>query len=202
MLEAQKNTRQNEKNYHETLVLLKRAQAWNPPAANQADRVLIQSLEEQLNDAHQQLNQLRAGHAPSAAEGQMAVQQSQTNEQLEALCADCNKLNEVVQKAITDRNNIRRANVQLRMQSLQYKANSTTENSALRVCRMKAKIEVSTLQGENEILKQMSAEQESTTANSATLGPLSFPALSGMESGLTTQASPQLGGGMSGLGTP
>ena len=39
-------------------------------------------------------------------------------------------------------------------------------------------------------------------ATSAAVGPLSFPALSGMESGLATQASPQLGGGMSGLGMP
>ncbi len=35
-----------------------------------------------------------------------------------------------------------------------------------------------------------------------TIRPLSFPTLSGMESGLATQAFPQLGGGMSGLGTP
>ncbi len=48
----------------------------------------------------------------------------------------------------------------------------------------------------------MSEEQESATATSAALGPLSFPAFSGMESGLVTQASPQLGGGMSGLETP
>ncbi len=41
-----------------------------------------------------------------------------------------------------------------------------------------------------------------TTTTSAALGPMSLPAPSGMESGLATQASPQLGGGMSGLGMP
>ncbi len=62
-----------------------RARGENPAAANHVDRALIQSLEEQLNNVHQQLNQLHVGHAPSAAEGQMSVQQSETNEQLEAL---------------------------------------------------------------------------------------------------------------------
>ncbi len=80
--EAQEVARRHEKAYHETLVLLKRAQTANPTAANQADQVCIQSLETQLNDANQQLRQL---HAPNAADGQMAVQQSQTNDQLEAL---------------------------------------------------------------------------------------------------------------------
>ena len=41
-----------------------------------------------------------------------------------------------------------------------------------------------------------------TTATSTALIPLSFHVLSGIESGLATQASPQLGGGMSGLETP
>ncbi len=147
-LEVQKNARKYKKDSHETLVLLKRAQAGNLAAANQADRALIQSLEEQLNNARQQLKQLRAGHALCAAEGQMAVQQSQTNEQLEALHAECNKLREAVQKAIANRAHTHRANVQLRMQSLRDKANSTTENSALRVRCMKAEAEVAKLQGE------------------------------------------------------
>ncbi len=88
------------------------------------------------------------------------------------------------------------------MQSLQGKASSTTENSALREWCMKAKAEVDRLRGENEILKQMIAEQADVTAISATLRPLSFPTVSVRESGLVTQASPQLGGGMSGIGTP
>ncbi len=58
---------------------------------------------------------------------------------------------------------------------------------------MQAKAEVAELKGRIEILKQMSADQEGTTATSPTLKPLSFPALSGIESVLATQASPQLG---------
>ncbi len=85
---AQESARGHEKSYHESLVLLKRAQSEDPAAANQADRALIQSLEARPNDANQQLQQLHAKHAPNAADGQMAVQQSQTNEQLEALHAE------------------------------------------------------------------------------------------------------------------
>ena len=144
-LEAQENARKYEKDYHETLVLLKRARAENPAAANQVDPALIQLLEEQLNNTRKQLNQLRAEHAPSAAEAQTAVQQSQTNEQLEALCAECNKLHEAIQKAVTDRDRTCKANLQLWMQSLQDKANSTTENSALRARCMKAEAEVAKL---------------------------------------------------------
>ncbi len=40
------------------------------------------------------------------------------------------------------------------------------------------------------------AEEEVGTATSTVLEPLSFPTLSGIESGLTSQASPQLGGGL------
>ncbi len=86
--EAQETARRHEKDYHETLVLLRRAQAANPATANAEAQVRIQSLETQLNDANQQLRQLCAERAPNAAYGQMAVQQSETNEQLEALRAE------------------------------------------------------------------------------------------------------------------
>ena len=49
--EAQETTREHEKNYHETQVLLRRAQNATPAVADPADRVRIQSLEKQLNDA-------------------------------------------------------------------------------------------------------------------------------------------------------
>ncbi len=45
VLEAQETARRHEKAYHETLVLLNRAQATNVAATNQADQVRIQSLE-------------------------------------------------------------------------------------------------------------------------------------------------------------
>ena len=86
--EAQETVRKHERDYHETLVLLRRAQAANPATANAEAQVRIQSLETQLNDAAQQLNRQHAERAPNAADGQMAGQQSQVNEQLEALRAE------------------------------------------------------------------------------------------------------------------
>ncbi len=94
--EIQENARRHEKAYHESLVLLKRAHTEDPAAASQAYQAFIQSLEAQLNNANQQLQQLRAERAPNAADGQMAVQQSRTNEQLEALDTE----NTELQKAI------------------------------------------------------------------------------------------------------
>ncbi len=88
VLEAQGTARGHEKAYHDTLVLLKQAQTTDLAAANSADQVRIQSLEMQLNDATQQLRQLHAECALNAADGQMAIQRSQANEQLEALHTD------------------------------------------------------------------------------------------------------------------
>ncbi len=109
MREAQENTREKEKAYHETLVLLKRARAENPASISQVDQALIQSLEEQLNNANQELRQLREERAPNAADGQMAVQQSQTNEQLEALCAEGEKLCQAIQKLAAECDSARQA---------------------------------------------------------------------------------------------
>ncbi len=159
MLEAQKTARKYKKDYHETLVELEWAQSGIQPAFNQADQVRIQSLEEQLNNANQQLNQLRVEHVPSAAEGQPAVQLCQANEQLEALCAECNILCAEAKKSVAERDNPCKAPLQLRMQSLQNMASSAAKNSALREQCMKAKAEVDQLREENDILKQMSAEQ-------------------------------------------
>ena len=44
-------------------------------------------------------------------------------------------------------------------------------------------------------------EKEGATSTSTSLGPLSFPTLSGRESGLVTETSPQLGGRLSVLST-
>ncbi len=85
------------------------------------------------------------GHPPSAAEGQLAVQQSQSNEQLEALGAECNILCTVAQNAVANCDKSRKAHLQLRMQSLQEKASSATEKSALREQCAKAEAEVDRL---------------------------------------------------------
>ncbi len=126
MLEAQKTARNFEKQYHETLVELERARSGNQSAFNQADQVHIQSVEEQLNNATQQLNQLCVGHAPSAAEGQLAVQQSQANEQLEALRTECNLMHAATKKAVAECDASRRAHLQLQMDSLNNTASSAS----------------------------------------------------------------------------
>ena len=106
VLRAQETAREHERDYHETLVLLRQARAVDPATASAEAQVRIQSLEAQLNDATQQLNQLRAERAPNAADGQMAVQQSEVNEQLEALCADNVAVHQALEEVTADRDNL------------------------------------------------------------------------------------------------
>ncbi len=129
MLEARETTKKYEKHYRDTLIELEQARAGDPAASNRADRVLIQSLEEQINNATQQLNQLCAGHAPSAAEGQLAAQQSQTNEQLEALHMECNTLRAAATKAVAEHDASRGAYLKLRMDSLTGTTTSATKTA-------------------------------------------------------------------------
>ncbi len=184
--------RQYDKQYDETLVKLERAQAGNSTVSNRADQSLIQLLEQQRNDATQQLNQLHAGHAPSAAEGQLAAQQSQNNEQLEALHKECDALHEAAMKACAERDTARKANLKKQMASLTNSSASASETALHERCT-KAEARVDELQKENTFLKEIQMAQsqmlddqdlaalakEEATATSAALGPLSFPALSG-----------------------
>ncbi len=103
---SQETVREHEREYHETLVLLKRAQAVNPATANAEDQIRIQSLETQLNNAIQQLDRLRAERAPGAVDGQMAVHQSETNDQLEALRAENAATHRALEEITADRDNI------------------------------------------------------------------------------------------------
>ncbi len=132
----------------------------------------------------------------------MAAQQSWTNEQLEALRADNAELHKAVERLASERDRTRRANVQLQLQSLTDKATLNTDSNALRARCLQDKAEVEELKGKIDIMEQRGGYRESPTITSATLGPYSYPALGGLGSGLTGQASPQLGGGMSGLGMP
>ncbi len=142
VLEAQETARTHERDYHETLVLLRRAQAADPATANAEAQVRIQSLETQLNDATQQLRQLRAGLAPNAADMQMAVQQSEAIEQLEALRAENVAAHKAIQEITADRDSTRKAYVQLRMDALTEKAKQDTASSALEVSCLQAEAEV------------------------------------------------------------
>ncbi len=205
MVEARETAWKYEKHYHETLVELERAGAGNPTASGRADQVL-------LNSATQQLNQLRAGHAPSTAEWQLAAQQSQTNEQLDVLHAECNTLRAAATKTVAECDPSCRAHLKLWMDSLTGTTTSVTETALMERC-IKAKAMAEELQKENTLLKernvaqsQMLDEQElaaiaktGATTTSAAMGPLSFPTLSEVE---MAQASSQLGEGMSGISTP
>ncbi len=147
-------------------------------------------------------------------EGQLAAQQTHTNEQLEALQTEYETLREAAAKAVAEHDVFRKLNLKLRVASLGNSSASASE-SALQDRCMKAEAKVAEHQKENALLKEIAEDQsrilhtqymavlekEEPIATSAALGPLSFPTLSGRESGLTTQVSPQLGGGLSGLST-
>ncbi len=206
VFEAQETARKHEKAYHETLVLLQWAQAMNPAAANQSDQVGIQSLETQLNDATQQLRKLCVGRAPNAADGQMAVQQSKTNEQLEALRTANEAAHKAIAELAAERDSARKACVQLRMHTITDKAKQDAAedaaSNALEVRCLQTEAEVMELKEKIGILERRGGYHVSPTTTSATLGPYSHPALGGMGSRLTIQASSQLGGGMSELSVP
>ncbi len=153
VLEAQETARRHEKAYHQALVLLRRAQTADPVAANQADQVRIQSLQTQLNDANQQLRQLRAERAPNAADGQMAVQQSETNEQLEVLHTANEEAHNPLTEMAAERDRARKAYVQLQMQTLKEKAKLDAESNTLGVQCLQAEAEVMELKENIGILE-------------------------------------------------
>ncbi len=121
----------------------------------------------------------------------MAVQHTQTNEQLEALHAENEKLHKAIRRVAGERDRTWQDNLQLQLQSLNDRAKLTTESNALQARCLQAEAEVAELKGRTEIMKQMSEHQGDTTATSAALRPLSFPALSGIGSGSATRASPR-----------
>ncbi len=198
VLRAQEAARKYERDYHETLVLLKRAQGADAATANAEAQVRIQSLETQLNNAVQQLNQLRVERAPNATDGQMAVQESEINEQLEALRADNVA---ALEEAIADRDNLRKANVQLRAETLTEEAKWDTASSALEVRCLQAEAEVVELKEKLATMERRGGYHVSPTTASATAGSFSQPAFSGKGSGLVAQVSPQPGRVMSGSTT-
>ncbi len=201
VLEAQEAARRHGKAYHETLVLLRRAQTADPAAVNQADQAHIQSLETQLNDATQQLRQLRAERAPNAVDGQMAVQQSETNEQLEAIHTANKAAHKAIAELAAERDSARKACVQLWMQTLTDKAKQDAASNALEVQCLQAEAEVVELKEKIATLERRGGYHVSPTTASATVGSYSQPAFGGRGSGLVPQVSPQPGRVMGGLTT-
>ena len=129
--EAQETAREHENNYHETQVLLRWAQNATLAAANPADRVCIQTLEKQLRDADQQLRRLREEHALNAADGQIAVNQDQVNERLEALQVENKELHKNFVQMVVECDRAGKDHVNLQMQTLQERAQWDTASNAL-----------------------------------------------------------------------
>ncbi len=184
VLRAQETAREHEREYHETLVLLKRAQDADPATANADAQVRIQSLETQLNNTVQQLNRLRAEHAPNAADGQMAVQQSEINEQLEALRADNVAVHQALEEVAVECDNLRRSQVQLRSEMLTGKAKQDAASSALEVKCLQAEAEVVELKEKVAAMERRGGYHAPPATASATVGSSSQPASGGRGRGL------------------
>ena len=101
-----------------------------------------------------------------------------------------------------ERDSVRKAYVQLQMQTLKEKAKLDAESTALRVRCLQAESGAMELKEKVDILEQKGRYRESPTTTLATLGPYSYPALGELGRRLTAQASPQSGRGMSELGLP
>ncbi len=174
-------------------MLLKWAQGVDPATASTEAQVRIQSLETQLNDAVQQLNQLRAERAPNAADGQMAVQQSEINKQLEALRADNVAVHQALEEVTVEHDNLRRSQVKLRSDMLMEKAKQDAASSALEVRCLQAEAEVMELKEKLATMERRGGYHAPPATASATVGSSSEPASSGRGRGLIAQVSPQPG---------
>ncbi len=103
---TQETSREYERLYHETLVLLRKAQTADPATANAEDQAHIQTPEAQLDDALQQLERLRAERDPGATDGQMAGHPSGTDAQLDALQAENVAAHAALEEMTADRDNL------------------------------------------------------------------------------------------------
>ncbi len=106
ILRTQETSREYERQYHETLVLLKKAQTADPATPNAEDQARIQTLEAQLDDALQQLDRLHAERDPGATDGQIAGHPSGTDAQLDALHAENVAAHEALEEITAERDNL------------------------------------------------------------------------------------------------
>ncbi len=205
-VEPQKKAQEQERQHREVHAELQRVRAGDQRAPGWAARAYVESLEHQLNDAQQQLDKLRAGYHPSAVEGQLATQETQINEQLEALEQECKILCEAAAQAVAegdfayrDANTFRMLNRRLQA-AVPDSQPAGASDSELQARCTRAEIKVAALQIEAQ--NRADQKKEEATDTSAAMMPLHFPALSGVKSGLVSQASPQLGKGLSLFSTP
>ncbi len=134
--------------------------------------------------------------------GRWLFSQFEANEQLEALCTANKAAHEAIAELAAERDSVRKACVQLRLETLTEKAKQEAASNTLEVRCLWAKAEVVELKEKIGVLERRGGYRVSPTTTSATLGPYSQPAFAGMGGGLPAQASPQLGGGMSELSVP
>ncbi len=106
LLRTQETSRGYKRLYHETPVLLKKAQNADPATANAEDQARIQTLEAQLDDALQQLEWLCAERDPGATNGQMAGHPSGTDAQLDALQAENAVTHAALEEITAERDNL------------------------------------------------------------------------------------------------
>ena len=165
----------------------------DPATANAEDQAHIQSLEAQLNNAIQQLDRLRAERVPGVIDGQIAGHPSGTDEQLEALQAENAATHGALEEITADRDNLRKAHVQLRTEMLTEKAKQDTASSALEVRCLKAEAEVIELREKIATLERRDGYHAPPPTASATAGSHPQPAFGGRGSGLVAQVSHQPG---------
>ncbi len=191
-LEARETSREHERLYHETLVLLEKAQTADPATANAGDQARIQMLEAQLDDALQQLDRLHAERAPGAVGGQIAGHPSEMEEQLDALHAENAAAHKALEEITAERDNLRKAQVQLQKEMLTGKSEHSAAISVLEVRCLTAESEAVELREKIATLERRLYHAPLPTA-SATAGSHPHSASGGRGSGLVAQVSPQPG---------
>ncbi len=123
----------------------------------------------------------------------MAVQQTEINEQLEALRADNAAVQQALEEVIADRDNLRRSHVQLRAETLTEKAMQDAASSALEVRCLQAEAEVVELKDKLTTMERRGGYYVPSATASATVGSGFQPASGGRGRGLVAQVSPQPG---------
>ncbi len=173
-------------------MLLGKAQTADPASANAGDQARIQTLEAQLDDALQQLDRLCAERAPGAVSGQTVGHPSEMEEQLDALHAENAAAHKALEEITAERDNLRKAQVQLQKEMLTSKSEHSAATSALEVRCLTAESEAVELREKIATLERRMYHAPLPTA-SATAGSHPHSAPGGRGSGLVAQVSPQPG---------
>ncbi len=134
----------------------------------------------------------RRARSKGQIEGQIAGHPSGTDEQLGALQAENAATHEALEEITAERDNLRKAQVQLQTEMLREKGKHDAASSALEVRCLTAEAEVVELKEKIATLERRSYHAPPPTA-SATSGSHPQPTFGGRGSGLVAQVSPQPG---------